>query len=194
MPQSLVVVARYKEALGFESLMTEVMNELSEERAARKVRAATLTVPELIDRALQATEVLSGILPRIDRVLLLARSEAETLVGRVWQDRMVMFFKALEPSLEEISQVSQDFDEVYLGASQPLVKLVNQVRRVLLMPRKATVEYAISDIDFGPNPNTGREGISYSLPLLKEWASSLTRWLPAVRVQLKLLKNRAERL
>lgn len=141
-------------------------------------RYLVATEKALLRRAVAELDTVHKIVQRVDPVFLSARNESKGILpsDRVWQTRFVVFFKALEPSLDELRQIRGD-----------LKKHPDSDRSMNLLdpPKRATIEHAISDIDFAPNPSTGEDGISYSLPRLREWARELEKWAKETKAALE---------
>jgi hypothetical protein len=176
--------------------MAELLNEVTEEqqKTAWNINAATASdLDGLLNRAGGALDAIEDLAGKFDRVLVVARSEAAALDDRVWQDRFVPYFKLFDPSFRDLEKVDEALDAIFIEIPE-LAGVVDAVRNELQLPRQATVEYAISDIDFGDNPNTGHEGISYSIPRLKEWAKAIEKWAASTPGRLRQLGQKAKRI
>lgn len=137
-----------------------------------------------------ALDTIAALLRGRDRVLVaaIARAEQDGLPkGRVWQGRFVDLFESMEPAFADLQEVDQALDAIYLGGDAEVSDSANTIRQVLDLPRKAMTEYAISDIDFAPNPDTGREGITYSVQKLKEWGAALEKWVTDAQKKVRAL-------
>lgn len=166
-----------------------------QEKQAWKVGAAAPAdlVPTLA-KARAALIDLKDWIKRFDGLLLVARSESESLpADRVWQDRFVRYFEQADPMTSQLEALDEVLDDIWLD-SENLGDIANQARQLIKMPRHAQVTYAIADIDFSDNPNTGRQGISYSVPRLKEWAGELSKWATDVPGKLLDLSRKATRI
>jgi len=168
------------------------------EKAAAKGQTKTASAPtELAPAFAKAKTALDAILSTLrvfPRILTAARSEATTIGNdRVWQERPVGVLRSIDATMAAITEADELFDKTAL-ARGPLANIALDARSYLVVPRKATVEYAISDIDFATNPNTGREGISYSVGTLRDWASELEKWATAAKGHLKVLEQKAARV
>lgn len=165
------------------------------DRYARRFRAratADELVP-LLNGALKEMDQFTLWLNRFDRILVAARLEAPELKNRVWQDRFVDFFNQKDAAFEWLQIVHAKLYDIILDAPAA-EEVAEHAMQLLNVPRKAQIEYAISDIDFAPNPLTGRDGISYSIQRLKEWADNAREWIARSRRELKSLIVRANKI
>ena len=162
----------------------EALEDASEEKQklAWKLTASTSSdLPKLLTEASAAIREVQAVLSHFDRLMLLSRhnaSETGLPEDRVWQTSWVKYFTGVEHPLTILERLSDSLDDIYLDVPAQ-ADVANDARGVLMLPRKAMITYAISDIDFAPNPDTGREGISYSVPVLKEWSKALDVWAKA---------------
>lgn len=166
-----------------------------QEKQAWKVGALSHAdlVPTLQRAGAQVVNLRTWI-DRFDRTLLVARSESSTLdPDRVWQDRFVRYFEQADPFTAELEQLDEVLENIYLD-DERAAGIANQARQVLKIPRKSQVTYAIADIDFSDNPNTGRQGISYSVTRLKEWAAEMAKWARDTPGKLLDLSRKATRI
>lgn len=184
-----------------ENLDDETLSEALEaasgeqEKQAWKVGALSQAdfIPTL-DRANAEVINLRTWIDRFNRVLLAARSESGELgAERVWQDRFVKYFEQADPFTTELDKIDDVLEDIYLD-DERVAGLANQARQVLTIPRKAQVTYAIADIDFALNPATGRQGISYSVDRLKEWAQAMSDWTMSTPIKLLDLSRKARRI
>lgn len=177
--------------------LSEALEEASgeQEKQAWKVGAkSTADLIPTLQRASSEVVNLRTWIDRFDRVLLAARSESGLLgPDRVWQDRFVKYFEQADPFTAELDKLDVVLDDIYLD-DERAGGLANQARQVLIIPRKAQVTYAIADIDFALNPATGRQGISYSVDRLKEWAQVMRDWTMSTPIKLLDLSRKAGRL
>lgn len=172
----------------------EDMAEVVEKAAGGGVKTASTS--ELAPAFKKAQAALDAVLTSIKvfpRMLTAARAEAQTIDERVWQERPVALFKSIEAALTSVGEADELFDTVSLARGR-LANIATDARSRLIIPRKAAVEYAISDIDFATNPNTGREGISYSVGTLRDWAGELEKWASSAKGELKTLEQKAARI
>jgi hypothetical protein len=176
--------------------MTDILEEASgeQEKQAFKVGAmlAVDTTEYLID-CLALFGRIDAWMTRFSSVLMAARTESEGLDGRVWQTRFVQYFKDGEETLEKIRDMYQALGDMYVE-KPALAQVVDQARQALLIPQKAEISQAISDIDFQPDPHTGRDGITYDIDTLKAWASALGAWSNKSQQALRQLGAKAKRL
>jgi hypothetical protein len=178
--------------------MAEVLEEASgeQEKQAWKVAAA---LPEgqrllsLIDQGVQSFSLVEVWIRRFPSVLTAARAESSDLDGRVRQERFIRYFTEGEESLATLEGLEQAFDDLSLDVPG-LANLAQQARQAVRVPQKTTVAYAISDIDFVPNPQTGRDDITYSIETLREWSDALSGWATKGRSALRTLGTKAARL
>lgn len=135
----------------------------------------------------QVTTVLSMLEAASSRglsQLVAARAKASDLPdGRVWQESVKRFLGSTAETLEEVDTLKYRLEDLEV----PNYKVLSQVVEALNVPRKATVAYAISDMEFSDDKN-GETNISYSYAVLKTWVDSLGNWAKAARVTVN--KNR----
>jgi len=159
----------------------EALEDASEEKQKLSWKRTTATssdLPKLLTEAATAIREVQAVLTHFDRLMVLSRHNASQTglsEDRVWQTSWVKYFTGIEHPLTILERVSDSLDDIYLDVPAQ-ADVANDARGALILPRKALVTYAISDIDFSPNPDTGREGISYSVPVLREWSKALEVW------------------
>jgi hypothetical protein len=183
--------------------MSEVVEEASgeaseeQEKLSWKVGASNYdTGKQLLSRLGEADALLDGVdawIGRFPSVLTAARADSADLEGRVRQERFVRYFTEGEGVLASLESLEQVFDDLFFD-TQPLTGLVNQVRQALRIPRKAMIAYAISDLDFTPNADTGRDDITYGIDHLREWAGAVEAWVTKSQGSLRVLGHKADRL
>jgi len=174
--------------------IVEALDEASDEKqkTAWKMTTATASdLPGLIARALQTVKEVQGILSGFDRTLIASRHESDFGDGRVAQTFWVKFFKDLGKPLATLEDVSFDLEGIYLE-SRDLADVANEARNLLVLPRRALITYAISDIDFSTNPTTGQDVITYSVAVLKDWAKNLESWVKSASTKLSGLARKAK--
>ncbi len=179
-----------------DSDMADILEEASgeQEKQAFKVGAALENeLPQLLVNGMGLFGQVDGWVSRFNSVLVAARAEAPDLDGRVWQTRFVQYFKDGEAPLDALRDLDQTLDDLFVG-SPALAQVVNQARQAVRIPQKAEVTHAISDIDFQPDPDTGRDGITYDIDTLKEWSSALGAWSTRGQQTLRQLTQKAKRL
>jgi hypothetical protein len=187
-------VAKELEAFSDDDLAEVLDAAASKSQKQSKTASKPSEFSVLTAKAQKSLESIGATLKGFQRMMLAARSESISLGDtRVWQDRPVAFFEELDDSLETLQGVGEGLDDLSLDVA-PLANLANEARSILALPRKATVEYAISDIDFAANPDTGREGISYSVGRLREWADELGKWASGAIRSLKTVDQKAGRI
>jgi hypothetical protein len=153
---------------------------MSLEEASENTKVAYVLAK--IDQLIPSFEAVLGILDDLpisefDRILLAARTESSTLDNRVWQKRFIPYIDKVYAKLQELEDPKEIMEDVSVGYStQTLTVLIWQAQTALQVPRKASPDYAISDIQFQPSDETGRDEISYSIPVLKEWVKELEAW------------------
>ena len=183
------LVARYRQAFLFPS-------------ETRIGATSDQDLPILITRARELLDNISDWTSEFPRVLLASQAEAEGLdPGRVWQARFVRYFKELGNILGSSDGGSGALDSIvydlggYSTRVTALAGLINAAQKALVVPRKADVSYAVSDISFGLNPNTGdKYAISYSVAVLKDWAANSEMWLKTSQRELKTISSKVSRL
>lgn len=183
--------------------MSEVLEEASgeasggeQEKLSWKVSGALPLRDQVLSRLGAASaefDMMDAWMGRFPSVLMAARSESPDLENRVRQERFVRFFTEGEEVLASLEALEQAFDDMTFDNST-LSMVINQVRQALRIPRKASIAYAISDLDFTPNAQTGRDDITYGIDHLREWAGSVKDWAAKSRVSLKVLGSKADRL
>lgn len=177
--------------------LSEALEDASGEQEKKAWKVGALSHADLaptLQRAANQVVNLRAWIDRFDRTLLVARSESETIgPERVWQDRFVKYFEQAEPFTTELEAIDDVLDDIYLD-DEKAAGIANQARQIIQIPRKAQVTYAIADIDFADNPNTGRQGISYSVERLKDWAAQMNSWAQSVPGKLLDLSRRAGRI
>jgi len=176
--------------------LTEILEEASgeQQKAAWKLTGASAgdLVPTLTD-AEQVMEDLGEWIGRFPKVLLAARAESPTLDNRVWQERIVDFFKQRDYILvDKLDALDEQLNDIYLDVSD-LANVANEARHLLKIPRKAQTEFAISDIEFSPS-DQGGDRISYSIPRLKDWSAEFEKWVATNKRELKGLVSRANQI
>lgn len=176
--------------------MTDILEEASgeQEKQAFKVGAALAAdLPQLLASSLTLFNQIDGWASRFNSVLVAARAESQGLEDRVWQTRFVSYFKDGEQAIEALRDLDQTLDDLYVE-TPALAQIVNAARQAVRIPQKAEVTYAISDIDFQPDPNTGRDGITYGIDTLKEWSNAVGAWSARGQQALRQLIAKAKRL
>lgn len=177
--------------------LSKALEEASGEQEKQAWKVGAKTPADLIPTLQRASAEVLNLrtwIDRFDRVLLAARSESVELgPDRVWQDRFVKYFEQADPFTSELDGLDDVLDDIYLD-DERAGGLANQARQALTIPRKAQVTYAIADIDFALNPATGRQGISYSVDRLKEWAQTLSDWTQSTPIKLLDLSRKAKRI
>lgn len=176
--------------------MADILEEAAgeQEKLAFKVGAALANeLPQLLAQGVGLFGQVDGWAARFNSVLMAARAESEGLEGRVWQTRFVQYFKDGEGPLDGLRDLDQTLDDLFVE-SPALAQIVNQARQAVKIPQKSEITHAISDIDFQPDPNTGRDGITYNIDTLREWSSAVGAWSSRGQQTLKQLITKAKRL
>jgi len=178
--------------------MADILEDASgeQEKQAFKVGAVVASeLPALLAEGEALFNQVKGWVARFNSVLMAARAEAQTLEGtnRVWQHRVVSYFKDSESVLEKLRDLDQTLDDLYVE-TPALAQVINSARQAVRIPQKAEISYAISDIDFQPDPDTGRDGITYDIDTLKAWASAVEDWSRKGGPAMRQLTSKAKRL
>lgn len=151
--------------------------------AAVDTEATLGGVFDQIDTTLKALADQAGKLPV---VLVAARVRSEGLPdGRVWQATVKKLLDDSSDLLEKVDVLKYRLEDSDIDDSAK-IKAVESAAHALFVPRKATVAYAISDVDF-----TADE-ITYSVSVLKSWASSLAEWSKTTKAVVAKLRRKVE--
>jgi hypothetical protein len=170
------------------------------EEASGQATEKTAYVLAKVDQLEPALESMMGILGQIpvrdfDRILVAARAESTTLDGRVWQKRFVPHLENVYDKIRELDDPKEILKDIEAGyKAQTLIELIWQALTAVTVPRKASPDYAISNIEFNPDPTTRREEISYSIQVLREWNQELEKWVKDARTTLKALVPKVRRV
>jgi hypothetical protein len=170
------------------------------EEASGQATEKTAYVLAKVDQLEPALESMMDILGQIpvrdfDRILVAARAESATLDGRVWQKRFVPHLENVYDKIRELDDPKEILKDIEAGyKAQTLIELIWQALTAVTVPRKASPDYAISNIEFNPDPTTRREEISYSIQVLREWNQELEKWVKDARTTLKALVPKVRRV
>lgn len=181
-----------------ENFSDEDMASVLEEASGETQKMAyVLAKVDQLEPALESMMIILDEIPVRDfnSILVSARTESETLKDRVWQKRFVPYLERVYDKIRELDGPKEIFKDVEAGYQvQVLTTLIWQSLAALMVPRKATPDYAISNIEFNPNPKTNREEISYSIQVLREWNQELEKWIKDAKVTLKSLLPKIRRV
>lgn len=174
----------------------DLVATLEESSGQENQKMASAKIDQL-EPALESMRATLGKIPvkEFDRILVAARAESETLVGRVWQKRFMPYFDGIDDTVRELEAFKEDLNHIEVVYSvQLLTELIWQALKAVDIPRKASTDYAISNIEFNLNPTTQREEISYSIPVLREWNKELEKWVKDAQTTLKTLVPKVRRI
>lgn len=151
--------------------------------AAVDTEATLGSVFDQVDATLKALADQAGKLPA---ALVAARSKSEGLPeGRVWQATVKKLLDESSNLLEKVDVLKYRLEDSDI--EDPLkIKAVESSAHALFVPRKASVAYAISDVDFT------KDEITYSVAVLKSWAASLGEWAKTTKALVAKLRRRVE--
>lgn len=163
------------------------MTTKSATRVANRYKKATGSdLIDLLNNGLGTLVSIEGIIRGADKLLVGSK-------GRVYQSTVLRTLKALDPLIAEVSDLQWALQLKRSGADKQLTKILDTLSNVLDIPKSATVEYAISDIEFTPNAS-GADEITYDLNRLKMWSVNLKKWVAAaqssVALAMRSLKKR----
>lgn len=183
-----------------DSDMAEIMENAAKgsakEASAWKVGAAddVKAVKQLLDKVIREVTALSTYAKSLDRAIQKAQKAADGLPsGWVWQKDIVAVIQDMDKYLKPLSKLDSDLEDFWLSHGGKLGEIANVARDATYEPPDhARLDHAISDLEFFPDPKTGREEIAYSVSTLKEWASALNKWVDKSLKMLAAEKRRAK--
>jgi hypothetical protein len=174
--------------------MTAVLEEASGET---QKMAYVLAKVDQLEPALESMMTILSEVPvkDFDRILVAARAGSETLKNRVWQRYFSLHLNRTYDKISELGDPKEILEDIAAGYKvQTLTVLIWQALTAISVPRKASPDYAISDIEFNPDPTTHREEISYSIQVLREWNQELEKWTKEARITLNSLLPKIRRV
>lgn len=144
------------------------------------------TLSPLFDQVEALLKDLGDQTSKLPIVLVAARVRSEGLPeGRIWQSTVKRLLDDASDLLEQVDTLKyrlEDSDVEDLDKA----KAVGSAADALFVPRKATVAYAISDVDFTDDE------ITYDIAVLKTWASSLADWTKDTKSALTKFRRKAK--
>jgi hypothetical protein len=174
--------------------MADILEGASGEQEKQAFRVAGASnLPQLLVKALDLFQQIDQWMARFNSVLVASRAEAGDLDGRVWQDRFVQYLRDGEQAMEGLRDLDQLLDEVPVE-TPALLQVVHGSRQAVRIPQKAEVTQAIADIEFRPDPKTGRDGITYSINALKTWSNEVVAWSKRGQQTLRQMVQKTKRL
>ncbi len=135
-----------------------------------KQSAEIKALSSLLNRGLDNLVAIEGVARGADKTLLVARVKSLSLKGRIWQSSVVKVLQSLDPLFAEIDKVRGDLKYT------PMDRAFEKVVDALDVPKPASVDYAIADIEFETNPSNGVDEITYNLERLRSWITNLKQW------------------
>lgn len=174
--------------------LAEVLEEASEGTSKKAQAMASVTqVEPTLESMLRILESIP--VQEFDRILLAARTEAETLDGRVWQKRFLPYLDNIYDKIKELEDPKERLQDIEFKYDvKVLIELIWQALGAVAVPRKASPDYAISDIAFYADPKTRREEITYSIQVLREWRQELEKWVKSASSTLRSLIPKVRRV
>lgn len=128
---------------------------------------------------------LADIAGRMHPTLVAARSKSSGLPeGKVWQSLVIKLLNEASYLLEEVDTLKYRLEDAEVSSQKE--KMVGQSASALFVPRKATVAYAISDLDFVDDK------IVYSTDVLKAWGVALADWAKTTRANVAKIGRRLQ--
>lgn len=134
-----------------------------------KQSAEIKALSSLLNRGLDTLVAIEGVARGADKTLLVARVKSLSLKGRIWQSSVVKVLQSLDPLFAEIDKVRGDLKYT------PMDRAFEKVVDALDVPKSASVDYAIADIEFETATN-GVDEITYDLERLRTWVTNLKQW------------------
>jgi len=125
-------------------------------------------------------------------VLRQAEGEVEGLPrGWVWQNRFVDFFKGFDVYQDQLRELDYTMEGLAIS-SDPFAELAGDARQATKGPgRLGRISYAISEINFALDPDTGEDGLLYRVDKLKGWHRAFMNWVTSSEALLKRLGQAA---
>jgi hypothetical protein len=129
--------------------------------------------------------MLTNLLTTLNDVLATHKKIAPLMRGvdrilsrpTIWQRDITPFFEEYEFLLSRLSELDADLEGIYLAEDNRYGEAASIAREATKdPPRKARVEYAISDLDFLPDPKINKEEIVYSGTTISEWVKEVRKW------------------
>lgn len=152
-------------------------------QAQTKTAAKVSELKPSVEEALEIHKDLAAWVNKFETVIQRApRTGLEP--GWVWQDSVLGFLHQLEGFLTQLKDLDETLESIYLSEDSKFGDIANAARGgTIEAPRKARLEYAISNFEFYPDPKTGQDQIAYKEATLADWANEFERWVAnAIRV------------
>jgi hypothetical protein len=159
-----------------------VENVLINYKANTKVGLEPPNFKALLEKATHLAVDIEGLLAGFPKKMVAAKA-TQPAKGWVLQAHFRNLLEVIDDKLVELGRVSQALDS---SLGDPVVaRLALQAQKEIQVPRKATVEHAISKLDF---VNTD---LVYDAEHLENWYADLKTWAVSLQGDLRKLQRTA---